>query len=192
MKQCKKIHNLISIVYHCWKPQLHAHCGAIHHLHYLLCPCSVHVSGRRALCDPHPHRATWNMPLGTRQQPWGRDWSMPQLQWQLVISATSGHRSQVHESNAKKTTRMQLSTHKTVFALINGSLVFIFFSAACRRRTFGEKRVCQFESRYVEWTAHVCTSVGLMIYANVTYIKNLNCKLADILFSIKQEPPPFF
>lgn len=57
----------------------------------------------------------------------GHDWSMPQLQWQLVISATSGHHS-VHEYSVKKTTHVHLYKHIAQFVWLMVVLFSFFLS----------------------------------------------------------------
>lgn len=89
--------------------------------------------------------------------------------------------------HTRATLQTHLTTRGTVFAQINGSSFFIFFASQYREEEHTRKckesmfttLQCQIESRYVGWTTHACTAGHSMIYANVTYTKNLNNKLAD-------------
>lgn len=161
MKQHKKWHNIC--LYQCRgiKRKPPTACTVWGHSSCTLFVLSLHCACRRETCSLWPTRNhTCHTKHATQHPPTtlGHDWSMPQLQWQLVMSATSGHRSPRMNPMLKRphTCNSPDASHSTVFALINGSLLFIFLSAP--RRTFRKKGLSQFESGCEEWPAHICTS----------------------------------
>lgn len=104
-------------------------CEAIHHLpfsFFFLSLCHTSLLSLQCACC-WVMWSLWPASLSCHmQQPSatsGHDWSMPQLQWQLVISATSGHHS-VHEYSVKKTTHVHLYKHIAQFVW----LMVVFFS----------------------------------------------------------------
>lgn len=107
-------------------------CEAIHHLpfSFFLSLCHTSLLSLQCACcwvmwSLWPAFLSYHM-----QQPSatsGHDWSMPQLQWQLVISATSGHHS-VHEYSVKKTTHVHLYKHIAQFVWLMVVLFSFFLS----------------------------------------------------------------
>lgn len=114
-------------------------------------------------CSLWPAFPSCHIEHATRHRPTasGRDWSMPQLQWQLVIPATSGRHSQGMNPMLKRphTCNSPDTSCKTTFALINGSLVFIYSSPPWRAtgKTWGHNECGLTMSIWVEGMNCTCT-----------------------------------
>lgn len=174
MKRCKKE----AQASHQWrknknrKPRPHPHCEAIHHLH-LLSLLSLPNARCRKTCSfvtrvPIMPHWTCHTPPSNNLGAWLINSTTPMTTshfCHLWPSLTT------HESNAKKgrTHATPWIHHTTQCLLWLMELCFSFsFPRLAEDHAGGKKTrdsmnggalLCQFEFRYVEWSAHVCTSV---------------------------------
>lgn len=147
-------------------------------------------TGIYALCDLHSHRAVWIMSPGGPRQPWGLidqccnfddNWSfLPLLAITHVRRNPMSKKKRPHARNSPDTQHVK---RRGLLWLMDPCFSFYFHRLVDQlreknRNSMNGASQCQFESRYVQWTALHALLPGKR-FMLMWHIKNFNCKLAD-------------